>query len=421
MRGRQPDQPGSVEALPPLSRNVKILGAVSLAQDTGSEMLYPLLPAFITRTLGAPVVAVGVAEGLADAIAAIMKLVAGRLAGARRRRRWIAAGYGIATLGKIVVAAAFVWPVVIVGRAIDRMGKGVRGVPRDALIADDTPAGSRGRAFGFHRSLDTLGAVLGPLIGLALLRLVHDRIRPALALAVVPAFVSVLLVALVREADDPTASGATTRERSHTGRHALPPAFWRMLAPLTLFALVNSTDALLLQHAGDVGLHVTEVVLVYVAYNVVYASLGYPAGRLADRVPHRFLFAGGLLVFGVVYMGLGLSSSAAAVWMLIPVYGAYTALTDGVSRAWIADLVPGEHRTWALGVHGGATGVAVLLAGAWSGLAWGGTGRLPLTISGGAALVLAGWIALDRRTDRTPAGSSGVRSAVDEVRGAGDV
>lgn len=382
---------------PPLSRNVKVLSAVSLAQDTGSELLYPLLPTFLTRTLGAPVVAVGVAEGLADAVAAVMKLVSGRLAGARRRRRWIAAGYGLATVGKAIVAVAFAWPVVVLGRAVDRVGKGIRGTPRDALIADDTPPGARGRAFGFHRSMDTTGAVLGPLLGLLLLHLLDDRIRPALVLALVPAVISTALVMLVREPEP--AHDAATGSTASTEPRPLPATFWRVLVPLVLFALVNSTDALLLQHAGDVGLGVTAVVGVYVLYNLVYALLGYPAGVLADRVPHRFLIAGGLTVFATVYVGLGTWRSPLAVWLLLPLYGAFTAATDGVSRAWVADLVPGASRTWALGVHGASTGVAVLVAGLWSGLAWGHDGRVPLTISGIVALGVALWVACDARTD----------------------
>jgi MFS family permease len=389
--------PSTGGAPPPLPRNVKVLGAVSFAQDTGSELLYPLLPAFLTGTLGAPVVAVGVAEGLADAVGAVMKLVAGRLSRARHRRRWIAAGYGLATIGKIIVAAAFVWPVVVVGRAIDRVGKGIRGVPRDALIAEETPAGSRGRAFGFHRSADTLGAVLGPLLGLALLELLDGRIRPALAVAIIPAIISVALVALVHESSDAPAA-VDVEVDAPADAHPLPSAFWRVLVPLIVFGLVNSTDALLLQRASELGLSITEVVLVYVLYNVVYAALGYPAGKVADRIAPRLVFIGGLLVFAIVYVGLGLATESRAVWVLLPCYGAFTALTDGVSRAWVVGLVPDAQRGWALGVHGATTGVAVLFAGLWTGLAWMGTGRVPLTISGIAALGVAAWLALEPLT-----------------------
>lgn len=375
----------------PLPRTVKVLGAVSFAQDAGSEMLYPFLPTFITGVLGAPVVAVGVAEGLADASAAAMKLLSGRLAATDRRRPWIAAGYGLATVGKVIVALAFVWPVVLLGRVVDRVGKGIRGVPRDALIADAVPARARGRAFGFHRALDTLGAVVGPLAGLGLYQLVGHKIRPVLLIAVIPAAISVALVALVHERPAvPRTSSPATRPAKPRGR--LPREFWRAMLPLGVFALVNSTDALLLQRAHELGLGVTRIVLVYVAYNVVYALLAYPAGKVADRIPPRLVFATGLVVFAVTYLGLGRATSTSAVWLLLPLYGVYTALTDGVSRAWIANVVDDEHRTWALGVHGATSGLGVLVAGLWSGLAWSGTGELPLTVSGATALAVAVWL-----------------------------
>ena len=415
MQSRSPDGGGSERparvsgahalvapvAEPPLPRTVKLLGAVSFAQDTGSELLYPLLPTFLTVVLGAPVVAVGVAEGLADAVAAGMKLVAGRLAGASKRRRWIATGYGLATIGKVIVAVAFAWPVVLFGRVVDRLGKGIRGVPRDALIADVTPENQRGRAFGLHRALDTSGAVLGPLLGLGLLHVLHGHIRPALAIAVIPAAISVALVGLVHEppvaADaEPIGPAGGDPPESPTAPRAapLPPQFWHAVVPLVVFALVNSTDALLLQRAHELGLATTSIVLVYVLYNLVYAVLGYPAGRLADRIRPGIVIALGLVVFAIVYLGLGLATGSAAVWILLPLYGAYTAATDGVSRAWISRLVGSEQRTWALGIHGASTGLATLLAGLWAGLFWGGSGRLPLCISGAVALGVAAWLAV---------------------------
>lgn len=400
-----PSVPSTPAHRQPLPREVRLLGWVSLAQDTGSEMLYPFLPTFITGTLGAPVVAVGVAEGLADATSSGMKLIAGRLA-SHRRRPWIAAGYGLAAIGKLIVALAFVWPVVLFGRTVDRLGKGIRGVPRDALIADVVEPGQRGRAFGLHRAMDTTGAVIGPLLGLALYHLLDGRIRAVLLIAVVPAIVSVALVGLVHEAR----TAAPTARRG-AARASLPPGTWRVLAPLAVFALVNSSDALLLQRAHEVGLGVTEVVLAYVLYNLVYAVLGYPAGALSDRVPHRFVFAAGLVVFGVAYIGLGQSTSHGVVWALLPLYGAFTALTDGVAKAWISETVPTGSRTWALGLHGGTTGAAALIAGLWSGLAWGGSGRLPLTVSGIVALVVAVWVALAAGRHRTTDTPPGIVSA----------
>lgn len=382
----------SEERLPP---TVKLLGGVSLAQDAGSEMLYPFLPTFITGVLGAPVVAVGVAEGLADATAAAMKLVSGRLAGRARRRPWIAAGYGLAAVGKLIVAVALAWPIVLVGRVVDRIGKGIRGVPRDAMIADAVPASMRGRAFGLHRSMDTLGAVIGPLLGLGLYRLVGERIRPVLLVALVPAVISVLLIGFVHE---PAAPAERDPDTMGSRAGSLPRSFWSVMVPLGVFALVNSTDALLLQRAHELGLGVTAVVLAYVTYNTVYAVFGYPVGRLVDRFPPRLVYASGLTVFAIAYIGLGRADTEAAVWVLLPLYGLYAALTDGVARAWIANLVPGEQRGWALGVHGASTGVGVLLAGLWSGLAWGGSGAVPLTISGVVALAVALWLVVAGRS-----------------------
>lgn len=377
------------DARAPLPREVRLLGWVSLAQDSGSEMLYPFLPTFITGTLGAPVVAVGVAEGLADATAAGMKLVAGRLA-SKRRRPWIAAGYGIAALGKLIVALAFVWPVVLVGRMVDRLGKGIRGVPRDALIADVVAPGQRGRAFGLHRAMDTTGAVIGPLLGLGLYEVLDGRIRIVLLIAVVPAVISLALVGLVHERTVAAAQGGGRR----SARVPLPAGARRVLAPLVVFAFVNSSDALLLQRAHELGLGVTAVVLAYVLYNAVYAALGYPAGALADRVPPRLVFAAGLVVFAVAYVGLGQADGGWAVWALLPLYGAFTALTDGVAKAWLSEVSPAEARTWVLGVHGSATGIGALAAGLWTGLAWGDGGGTPLTIAGCIALVVAAWIAI---------------------------
>ncbi len=394
----QADQPCAPLRDEGISRNLRVLGAVSLAQDVGSEMVYPLLPSFVTGVLGAPVAALGVAEGLADAVAALMKLVAGRLATTGRRKPWIAFGYGLATVGKLVVASALVWPLVLAGRVVDRIGKGIRGVPRDALIADEASVERRGRSFGFHRAMDTLGAVIGPILALGLLRVFNGKIRPALLIAVLPAAISVLLVRLVHEQPAITPS-ATKPDGLSPQRAALPRAFWSTLAPLVVFALANSSNALLLQRAHDLGLSTSSVVMVYVIYNIVTAVLSYPAGLISDRFSPRLAMISGLLVFSLVYLGLGRATHPASVWVLLPAYGVFTACTDGVSRTWIANLVGDQSRTWALGVHGGLTSAATLLAGLWSGLAWRGNGRLPLTISGLVAMSVALWLIATRGSE----------------------
>ncbi|MBK9180944.1 MAG: MFS transporter [Acidimicrobiales bacterium] len=348
-------------------------------------MLYPVLPLFLTGVLGAPPSVVGLIEGVAEGTASGMRAVSGRLADLRRRRPLIATGYGVSSVSKLLIGFAFGWPLVLVARFVDRVGKGLRGPPRDALIADDSTGGQRGRAFGFHRAADTAGAVVGPLLGLALYELLGQRIRPLFFVAFVPAAISVGLIFLVHERPHPIHRGA----HGTASRRDLPTGYWRVLVFLTVFGLVNFSDALLILRAKELGLGFASIVIVYTLYNVAYAALSYPAGAVSDRLPRRLVFAAGLAVFAVAYTGLGAASWAGWVWVLLPLYGCYTALTDGVGRAWLADLVPPGLVGTGLGLQAGVGGVAAFVAGVWAGLAWGGTGQVPLLISGIAAGVLA--------------------------------
>lgn len=374
---------GSITAQ--LTPNIKTLSWVSFLQDTASEMLYPVLPIFVTTVLGAPPSVVGLIEGVAEGTASIMKALSGRLADLRRRRPLVAAGYGLSSVSKLMIGFAFAWPVVLVARFADRMGKGLRGPPRDAIISSDTTSANRGRAFGFHRAADTAGAVVGPLIGLGLYELMGQRIRPLFFVAFIPAAVSVSLIFLVKErphrVDD--------AEQPLFSFRGFPPRYWRLVILLGIFAFVNFSDALLILRAKALGLGFAAIVLVYVLYNLSYACLSYPAGAASDRIPRRVVFATGLAVFAIAYTGLGLTSSSAWVWILLPLYGCYTALTDGVSRAWIADLVPDEVVGTGLGTYAAISGIGAFTAGLWAGLAWGDGGRIPLMISGVVAGLLA--------------------------------
>jgi MFS family permease len=369
-----------------LTRNLKVVSAVSLLQDAASELLYPILPIFLTVTLGAPAAVVGLVEGLAEGAASVTKLAAGRLADRYPRRPLIGAGYGLAAVGKLLVAVAGAWPVVLAGRCVDRLGKGIRGAPRDALIAADVPAAARGRAFGFHRAMDTTGAVVGPLIGLAGYELLHHRLRPLLIIAVVPAVASALLVGLLR---DPRRSAPSTTARGAWRITGLPGPFWRVVAVLVVFSLVNFPDALVLLRLHDIGFSVVAVIGAYVTYNVVYAVLSYPAGAVADRISPAVVFGVGLLVFAAVYTGLGASRSHLAAWLLISGYGGFTALTDGVGKAWISGLLPAAVQGSGQGVFQGLSGLGILAAGVWAGLAWGHDGTVPLLVSGATTAVLA--------------------------------
>jgi MFS family permease len=391
-----------------LSRNVYVVSLVSFFQDTASELLYPVLPFFVTGVLGAPPAVLGAIEGLADGIASAMKAVSGRLADLRQRRPLVAGGYGISAAGKVMLAAAGAWPMVMLARATDRVGKGLRGPPRDAIIADETTPTNRGRAFGFHRAADTAGAVVGPLIGLALYEAVGGRFRPLLWIAVIPAVISVALVFAIRERPHP---GLHTRQPWVV--RGLPRRYWRVVTITGLFALVNFPDTLLLLRADSLGFGFSGVVGLYVLYNLSYAALSYPAGVVSDRLDRRLVYAIGMVVFAVSYLAFGLISSPAWLWLIFPVYGAYTALTDGVSRAWIADIVPGAQRGTALGVQSAVSGFGLLVAGTWAGLAWHGTGHVPFVISAVVVFVLAGVVLASRSLgtdlDRARDGQKSVR------------
>jgi len=384
-------------------RNVLVLSWVSFFADASSEMLYPVFPIFVTQTLGASAAILGMIEGIAEGTASIGKAISGRLADRRRRRPMIALGYGISSVAKPIIGLARAWPLALVGRFVDRAGKGIRDSPRDAVVASETSQKTRGRGFGFQRAFDTAGAVVGPLIGLGLYEALGHKIRPLFFIAVIPGAVSVALVFLVRERTPTRAERARARESrqmSAASAARLPRRYWELLVVLGAFNLANFSDSLLILRAKDVGLSFAEVILVYALFNASYAALSYPAGVLSDRIPRRVVYAAGLLIFAVSYVGLGLARSTIWVWLLFAVYGGYWALTDGVGRAWIADVSPHELQGTGLGLYQCVVGVGVLIAGIWAGLAWGANGRSPLLLSGAAVGVLAiGLLTIGTRLD----------------------
>ena len=383
-----------------LTRNVRVLAAVSFLQDTASELLYPLLPIYLATVLGAPPSVVGAVEGAAEGAASVTRLAVGPLGDRFARRPLIATGYGMAALGKVIVAVAVAWPGVLAGRVVDRLGKGIRGVPRDALLVEGIESGARGRVFGFHRTMDTLGAVVGPLIGLAGYEVLDHQIAPLLYVAIVPAVLSVLLIFLVKEKRQ--TGPRPPRQPLFSDLKDLSARYWRVTAVVVGFGLVNFPDALLLLRLNEIGFGVVSVILAYVTYNLVYALASFPAGLLADRLPRSAVFGIGLVFFAVGYIGLGLTTDPLAAWLLIGVYGLFTACTDGVGKAWASSLASSERQATAQGVFQGGSGLAILIAGVWAGLLWGADGHLPLLISGvvGAcfAVLLLGRWAVVRRT-----------------------
>jgi len=381
-----------------LTRNVLVLSLVSLLQDAATELLYPLLPIYLTTVLGAPPSVVGAVEGAAEGAASLTKVMSGPLGDRFARRPLIATGYGMAALGKLIIAAAGAWPGVLAGRVVDRLGKGLRGAPRDALLVEGVKQAERGRVFGFHRTMDTFGAVIGPLLGLAGYELFHHQIGPVLYLAVIPAVLSVLLIAWIRER--PQDAGRPARLSMLAGTRRLPRRYWRVVSFLVAFSVVNFPDALLLLRLKHIGFSVVGVILAYVGYNLVYALTSFPAGVLADRFGRPVTYGVGLVFFAIGYLGLGITTDVATASGLIVAYGLFTACYDGVGKAWISTLVGGDLQSGAQGVFQGLSGFAMLTAGLWAGFLWGADGRLPLLISGVAgavfAVVLLGAVAASR-------------------------
>ncbi len=368
-------------------------------------MVYPLVPLFLTSVLGAPLAAVGLIEGLAEGAASLFKTVGGWASDRLRvRRPLVSAGYALSAVAKPLLAAAYVWPVALVVRFGDRTGKGIRTAPRDALVADVTPPELRGRAFGFHRAADTLGAVAGPAAALGLLAAFADNFRLIFILAFIPAIAAVALIAFVKERPPAPAPAG----RTSVAWRGLGTGFYVFLGISLVFALGNSSDVFLLLRAKDVGLSNSEVVLSYMLFNVVYAALAMPAGIISDRLGRRSVIGGGFAVFAVVYLGFALAGRGAVVWPLFAVYGVHMALTEGVGRAFVADFVSSERRATALGLYQGAMGAMILLSSVIAGALWDAIDPAAPFFLGGAT-ALAALVLLLVALPHRPAGQALIR------------
>jgi MFS family permease len=387
---------------PVISRNVRVLGLVSFLTDTSSEMLYPIIPLYLTEVLLAPMGAVGLIEGLAEATANVLKGVSGRLADrAPRRMPFLFAGYGLAAAAKPLLALAGSWPGVLAARMIDRTGKGLRGPARDAVIVESTPPGSRGAAFGWHRAADTVGAVAGPLVGLALLHWSTVGYRGLFWLAAVPATAGVLCLLAVREAPSRRSQATPTATVAPASMHAPPFAaqmsgpgvddtsMRRFLLVVALFSIGNSSNAFLLLRARDLGWSATAVILLYVAYNLTYSAVAGPAGRLSDRYGRRVVLTVGLVTAAFVYAGFAIAPDRAWAAVLLPLYGAYAGAFGGAGRALVADLAPPERIASALGTYQMITGLGVLVASVSAGVLWSRLGASAPFYFGAATSLLA--------------------------------
>jgi MFS family permease len=352
-----------------LPRTVVMLGVVSLLTDASSEMIYPLLPIFLATTLGAGATVIGLIEGVAESTASLVKLGSGwwsdRLG---RRKAIVVAGYTLSACARPLVALAGAGWHVLAIRFADRVGKGLRSAPRDALLAASTPAQSWGKAFGFHRAMDHTGAVIGPLIATALLAWGLTDLRVLFALAAIPGILAVVvLVSAVRE-HAPVDRAAAAPPRLSLAPFS--PRFRAVLGVVALFTLGNSSDAFLLLKANAAGIGPAWIPLLWILLHITKAASSTPAGVLSDRIGRPRLILAGWLVYAAVYAGFGLATAAWQIWALFAIYGLFFGLTEGVEKAYVADLAPAEHRGTAYGLYHAAVGLAALPASLLMGVVW---------------------------------------------------
>lgn len=354
-----------------LSPEVVRLGLVSFFADVSSEMLYPITPIFLASVLHAPVEAIGLIEGAAEAVASLLKSVFGRISDRTGKRKpYVLAGYTIAALAKPLIAVAQSWPLVLVARVSDRFGKGMRDSPRDALLADYTPPEQRARAFGWHRAMDSAGAVVGPLVALLLISATDGNLRLVIALTAIPGLIGAALVLTVRESKRASELSAAENRPAPTPLRAMPRPFLAYLAAWAPFALANSSDVFLVLRAKQLGYSTTVTVLLYTVYNLVYTLSSPVFGSLADKFGRRQTLVGGLAVFALVYLGFAAVKAPAWLWVLFAVYGLYIAATDGVGKAYAVEFVSAGERATAVGYLGTMTGVATLVASTTAGVLW---------------------------------------------------
>jgi MFS family permease len=382
---------------PKMPRTVWALGFVSLFMDLSSETIHALLPLFLTTTLGASVATVGAIDGIAEATASISKIFSGWLSDRiGRRKPLILLGYGLAALSKPLFPLAHSAACVLGARFADRIGKGLRGAPRDALVADVTPGGIRGRAFGLRQAMDTVGAFAGPLAAVALMLLFANDMRAIFWVAVIPAILSVLLVVGgIDEAPKAAAAEAPPPIRA-THVRALGRPFWTVVGIGIVFTLARFSEAFLILRATGAGLGMALAPLVLVAMNAVYALGAYPAGALADRRPARDLLLAGLAVLVAADALLAWGPDLAAIFAGILLWGAHMALTQGLLAKLVADTAPPHARGSAFGLFNLASGLALLLASLLAGLLWDRAGPSATFIAGGGFAMLALLLALFR-------------------------
>ncbi|KKR32340.1 MAG: Permeases of the major facilitator superfamily [Candidatus Gottesmanbacteria bacterium GW2011_GWC2_39_8] len=378
--------------LPKIPFTVIVLGFVSLFNDIASEMIYPIVPIFLTSVLGAPVSVIGFIEGIAEATASLMKFVFGYISDKMQKRKiFVTGGYGASAVSKLLMGIAFSWHFVLFARVIDRLGKGLRTSARDSILLQNATKENKGLIFGFHRAMDSAGAVLGPIFALILLYFLKNNIRLTFLIAFIPSVIGVILLILfVKEKRHEVKEKSFPIKLKWSG---LSPSFKLFFIISMIFALGNSSDAFLILRAKDLGMATTLVVFTYVLYNLSQTIFATPAGQLADKIGARKVYAIGLLVFALVYALFGLMQNPVILWVLFPIYGIYIAFTDGVSKAYISEFITEKESGTYFGMYQTGTAVAGFFASFFAGLLWNQFGA-SATFYYGAALALLAFLVL---------------------------
>lgn len=375
---------------PRIPRAIWALGFVSLLMDVSSELIHSLLPVFMFTALGISAFTIGIIEGAAEATALIVKVFSGALSDWWGKRKPLAVlGYGLGALSKPLFAIAGGAGLIVAARLIDRVGKGIRGAPRDALVADIAPPEIRGAAFGLRQSLDTVGAFLGPLLAMGLMLLWADDFRAVFWVAAIPAFLAVGLLFFGVQEPEKHTDGKRVNPIRREALRRLPAAYWWVVGIGAIFTLARFSEAFLVLRVQSGGLPLAFVPLVLVVMNVAYAAAAYPFGKLADSVSHASLLAGGLVVLIAADALLAWEGHWGVAWAGVVLWGLHLAMTQGLLAAMIADTAPADLRGTAYGFFNLASGIAMLIASALAGLLWDSFGAALTFVAGGAFSALA--------------------------------
>jgi MFS family permease len=373
-----------------LSVNIFLLAVASLFADISTEMLYPVLPIFLTQTLGASASVVGIVEGIAQAMQNIVQGFSGWLSDKLQRPKPIAViGYALAAISKPLIGLSTSWTGVLGARLLDRLGSGTRSAPRDALIASSVEDAHRGKAFGFEGIGDNLGACLGPLLAIALLSLLHVSLRSIFLLAVIPGSLAALMVVFVRA--KPAVASSKAKLDLNVGR--FPKSYWKYLLVTALFGIGNSSNSFLILRTKDLGASLTMTIFIYALFNLVAALASYPSGYLSDKLGRKGVLLLAFLVFFAVYAGFGLTTNVVLIGILFVLYGLFQGISRSVGKAFAMDFVPAELRASGVGWYTATIGLTGLIASIVGGQLWTRIGP-PATFLFGAGSALAGSIAL---------------------------